>query len=190
MRFIAVLLLLFVSTAAQSQLATCPALSIATPQPWNEARVTWTAPTTYENGQPLGSGVVLRYTVLRRTGTTGTFTAICETTATSTSLSNQPLGQNFYTATARTNTSAQSAQATPDDKIITEPAPSQPTNITVASTRIEQYEWTCRDDAGAVLTTHTRQDKAQESCTNLALANLGKSFEMRPSGYRIAASAR
>lgn len=67
------------------------------------------------------------------------------------------------------------------------PTPQQPTNITITSTRIGMSEWECIDAAGAVLSQHTRQDKAQESCTNYALANLGRAFEMRPSGYRIVA---
>jgi hypothetical protein len=57
----------------------------------------------------------------------------------------------------------------------------------VLSTRIESAEWTCRDSAGAILSSHTRQDKAQESCTNRALAAPGVAFEIRPSGYRIVA---
>lgn len=59
---------------------------------------------------------------------------------------------------------------------------------TLSSTRVEAAEWTCRDQSGAVLSSHTRQDKAQEACSNRALATPGAVFEMRPSGYRIAAT--
>jgi hypothetical protein len=58
---------------------------------------------------------------------------------------------------------------------------------TITSTRIESASWTCRDASGAVLTTHERQDKAQEECTNRALKSPNTTFEMRPSGFRIVA---
>jgi hypothetical protein len=59
---------------------------------------------------------------------------------------------------------------------------------TVASMRIESAEWTCRDSPDAVLSSHTQADKAQEACSNRAFAAPGQVFEMRPSGYRIAAT--
>jgi hypothetical protein len=61
---------------------------------------------------------------------------------------------------------------------------------TVTSTRIESAEWTCLDYSGAVLSSRTRADKAQEACSNRALAAPGQVFEMRPSGYRITAAVR
>lgn len=67
------------------------------------------------------------------------------------------------------------------------PPPPVPTALAVTSTRIDAAEWTCRDSAGVILTSHTRADKAQEACTNFALKNPGKVYEMRPSGYRITA---
>jgi hypothetical protein len=47
---------------------------------------------------------------------------------------------------------------------------------TVTSTRIESAEWTCRDSSGAVLSSHTLADKAQEACSNLALPAPGHAF--------------
>jgi hypothetical protein len=132
---------------------------------------------------------VLTYTVYRRVGT-GAFAAQCTTTSVGTALPNQPVGSVAYTATARIATGPESTQPSPFTKNITEPAPAPPSDITVASTRIDPDSWTCRDSGGAILSRHERADKAQESCTNFALANLGKPFEMRPSAYRIVASLR
>jgi hypothetical protein len=190
MRVIVAAALLLASFAAHAQ-TTCGPASTVTPQPWNEVRLNWMAPTTLTNGQPIPSGTVLTYTVYRRSGTATTFTAICTTTASVTAIPNQPVGANTYTVTAKTATSAESGQAIPHaNKTVTEPAPNPPTSLTIASTRIEPDSWTCRDGAGLILTRHERQDKAQESCTNFALANVGVPFEMRPSGYRIVAAAR
>jgi hypothetical protein len=162
-------------------LPTCGPASTATPQPWNEARVSWTAPTTY--------------TVYRRVGATGTFGALCTTQATSTALASQPVGSVFYTATARIGAGVESTQgAPPGNKTIVDPAPSPPTGITVASTRMEPYEWTCRDSSGVVITNHRSAVEAQTSCTNKAIESLlggtarqSATFEMRPSGYRFVA---
>lgn len=70
------------------------------------------------------------------------------------------------------------------------PTPQTPTGLTVSSTRIESAEWTCRDIAGNILSSHTRQDKAEEACLNRALAALDTPFEVRPSGYRWVAQVR
>lgn len=67
------------------------------------------------------------------------------------------------------------------------PQPQQPTGITISSTRIEPASWTCRDQSGVILSSHERPDKAQEACTNFALASVGTPFELRSSGYRIVA---
>lgn len=184
MRYLIALAAMLLAGPAFAQ--TCPPLSTATPQPWNESRVKWTAPTTYTDGTAFVAGTVLTYTVYRKTGTAA-FAALCTTTATSTSLSSQPTGTNTYTVTAKTMTSAESGQPTPASKDVTEPPVSTPTNITVASTRIDQFEWTCRDSAGAVLTNHRSQVEAQTSCTNAALSHVGAAYEIRPSGYRITA---
>jgi hypothetical protein len=176
-------------------LPTCGPASTATPQPWNEARVSWTAPTTYANGQAFPTGTVLTYTVYRRVGATGTFGALCTTQATSTALASQPVGSVFYTATARIGAGVESTQgAPPGNKTIVDPAPSPPTGITVASTRMEPYEWTCRDSSGVVITNHRSAVEAQTSCTNKAIESLlggtarqSATFEMRPSGYRFVA---
>jgi len=185
------LLVAWASRSEAQPLPTCAPASTVQPQPWNETRVAWVAPTTYATTPPtpLPAGAVLTYTVLRRTGTSGAFVAICQTTATGTALANQPIGQNFYTATARI-TGTDSVQAAPASKDIVEPPPSPPTNITVASTRIDPYEWTCRDSSGAVLTNHRSAVEAQTECTNRAVAALERVFEIRPSGYRIVARAR
>lgn len=191
MRAIAGLLLLIAFPAYSQTLPACGPASTVTPQPYNEARLSWVAPTTFTNGQTMPAGTVLTYTVYRRTGTTTTtFTAICTTTAVATALASQPIGLNTYTVTAKTPTSAESSQAIPHaNKTVTDPnpTPNPPANLTIASTRIDPDSWTCRDEFGAILSRHERQDKAQESCTNFALANLGRAFEMRPSGYRIVA---
>ena len=94
---------------------------------------------------------------------------------------------NTYATAFNTGAAGNSAYSNTASTVVAPPTPSTPTNITVTSTRIEPASWTCRDQAGAVLSSHERQDKAQESCTNYALANLGSAFEMRPSGYRIVA---
>jgi hypothetical protein len=191
MRFFAVIAALAALPVYAQTLPTCGPASTATPQPWNEARVSWTAPTTYANGQAFPTGTVLTYTVYRRVGATGTFGALCTTQATSTALASQPVGSVFYTATARIGAGVESTQgAPPGNKTIVDPAPSPPTGITVASTRMEPDSWTCRDQAGAILSRHERADKAQESCTNFALASIGTPFEMRSSGYRIVAARR
>src|SRR6185503_17126694 len=98
------------SVQAQT-LPSCGPASSVTPQPWNEARVKWDAVTTYTNGQTIVGTVT--YTVYRRAGATGSFAAICTTTATATALPNQPNGVNNYTVTAKTSTSSESAQPSP-----------------------------------------------------------------------------
>jgi hypothetical protein len=49
--------------------------------------------------------------------------------------------------------------------------------------------WTCSDPSGLLPpSSHTRQDQAQERCTNLAAANVGKPYEMKAAGvYRVVA---
>jgi hypothetical protein len=57
--------------------------------------------------------------------------------------------------------------------------------VTVQSTvtSTEAAEWTCRNSSS-----HKRADRAREACGDRALAGPGQVFEMRPSGYRIAAA--
>jgi hypothetical protein len=193
MRTLMTILALFAALPALGQ--TCAPASTATPQPANEARVSWQRPATYADGTALPTTVALTYTLYRRTGTSGSFAALCTTTATSTALASQPVGQQFYTVTAKTATSGESAQATPPgSKTIADPPPGTPTNITVVSNRVEPESWTCRDEAGVIISSHQRQDKAQEACTNQAIAALlagsaqqSPPFEMRSSAYRIVA---
>jgi hypothetical protein len=60
---------------------------------------------------------------------------------------------------------------------------------TAASTLIKSAERTCRDSSGAVLSSRTRADKAQETCNNRTFS-APRQFEMRSSGYRITAAER
>jgi hypothetical protein len=194
MKLLALILALVALPAFGQVLPTCGQASTVVPQPWDEARVSWTRPATWSDGTALPATTALIYTVYRRVGATGTFAALCTTTAVATALSGQPVGQVFYTATARVGTGTESTQPTAASKTIVSPSPSPPTGITVASTRMEPDSWTCRDEAGVIISRHERADKAQESCTNQALAALlassaqvSPSFEMRSSGYRIVA---
>lgn len=93
-------------------------------------------------------------------------------------------GTHYFVATAIVGGVESVFSNSASKTIAAQPAPT-PTRVT--STRIEAAEWTCRDANGVILTSHTRQDKAQEECTNRALANPGVTYEIRPSGYRIIA---
>lgn len=64
---------------------------------------------------------------------------------------------------------------------------SLPAAAQITSTRIESASWTCRDTEGRVLSSHERQDKAMEACTNRALKSPGTKYEVRPSGFWIVA---
>jgi len=64
---------------------------------------------------------------------------------------------------------------------LTPPALSQ-----VESIRDSQYEWQCETQAGMVISGHTRQDKAFQSCINHALAD-GQVYIVRGGTYRIKA---
>jgi len=176
-------LLLTVDSLAQ----TCPTPP-ADPVPRDQARLSWVRPTTNSDGSALAASVVLTYTLYERVGTTDT--ARCTTSAVTAGQTGLSDGAHTWVVTARVGTGPESVKSTAASKTIP-PAPvvppGPPTNITVASTRIDPDSWTCRDENGAVLSRHERQDKAQESCTNFAIANLGKTFEMRPSGFRIVA---
>lgn len=94
---------------------------------------------------------------------------------------------NTYATTFSTAAPGNSAFSGIATTTVAPPTPQQPTSITITSTRIDPASWTCRDASGSILSSHERQDKAQESCTNYALASLGTAFEMRASGYRIVA---
>lgn len=100
------------------------------------------------------------------------------------------LAAGTYTfAMAAVAAAGESAKSCTVTKTVSDPPPlpTPPTMISVSSTRIDSDSWTCRDSSGAILTRHERQDKAQEACTNFAIANLGQSYVMQPSGYRIVA---
>lgn len=183
MRLAAAVLLLLVPFAAFGQ--TCP---VGPPDPVadNAVRLNWSAVTTNTNGTPIVGTVT--YTVYKRVGTTDT--VVCTTTATNAGQSNLAVGTHSYVVSARVGTGPESAKAGPVSKAVAAPIPNEPPNLTIASTRIGPDSFTCRDAAGNVLTRHERQDKAQESCTNLAIANLGKPYDVIPSGYRIEARQR
>jgi hypothetical protein len=57
----------------------------------------------------------------------------------------------------------------------------------VESVRDGQYEWTCEDAAGNLISGHTRQDKAFQSCYNAALAS-GEIFYVRGGSFRVTAT--
>jgi hypothetical protein len=188
-RLIASLALACFALPAFAQLPACPAAP-ADPIPRDQARLAWVRPGAMTDGNVIAPTVVITYTVYERVGTTDT--ARCTTTNTSAGQTGLTDGAHTWVVTARIGSGLESAKSGSASKTIppstTTPAP--PTNVTVASTRIDSDSWTCRDSSGAILSRHERQDKAQESCTNYALANLGTPYEMRPSGYRIQARAQ
>lgn len=125
----------YASGASAQTLPTCTALGTSTPIPWNEARVQWTAPTTYTDGTAIPAGTVLTFTVYRSTGAiAGTYAAQCTTVALGASMVNQPVGTQWYTVTARVGTNAESTFAVGASKVIAIPttlAPGRPTGVTV-----------------------------------------------------------
>lgn len=148
------------------------------------ATIACTPPTTNTNGTPI-TGAVITYKFYHGT-VQGTYPNVSPVqTSCAYVWPALAAGTHYFTATA-TVAGVESALSMSASKTIL-PTPNPPTNITVTSTRIEPSSWTCRDVSGSVLTSHERADKAQESCTNFALASLGTPFEMRPSGFRIVA---
>lgn len=155
------------------------------------ATLTCTAPTQYTNGQPIGTAVI-SYRFFRGASQTGPFTLETRTSTTcGTTYTNLAVGTHWFTASATVN-GVESVQTAPVSKVVPPPQPQPPTNLTVDVTLVGSSGWTCNDPSGvAPSSNHVRQDQAQERCTNLAVANVGKAFEMRPGGvYRIVASAR
>lgn len=59
----------------------------------------------------------------------------------------------------------------------------------IESTRQTPYDFACVDEAGNVLSSHQRQDKAIQSCSNRALAEPGKPFDVQGGRWRIVAEA-
>lgn len=57
----------------------------------------------------------------------------------------------------------------------------------VESVRDSQYEWTCEDANGTLVSGHTRQDKAFQSCYNAALSS-GEVFYVRGGAFRVTAT--
>ena len=58
---------------------------------------------------------------------------------------------------------------------------------TYESVRDSRYEWQCETQAGELLSGHTRQDKAFQSCINRGLADPGTVYIVRGGTYRIIA---
>jgi hypothetical protein len=61
---------------------------------------------------------------------------------------------------------------------------------TVTSTRIEAAPSTCRGSSSAILSNHTRADKAEDACNKRTLEASERMFEMRKGGYRMTAETR
>jgi hypothetical protein len=180
------LLAVLMPCAAFAQLPTCP-VAPSDPIPRDAARLTWVRPATYTDGSAIPTSTVFTYTLYERSGTLDT--ARCTTNGELAGQTALTVGTHTWLVTARVGAGPESVKSNPASKTV-DPlpqVPNPPTNLTVTSTRIDAVEWTCRDATGAVLSGHTRQDKAQEACTNLALASLGTPFEIRPSGYRLVA---
>lgn len=57
----------------------------------------------------------------------------------------------------------------------------------VSSVRDSQYEWQCEDADGNLVSGHTRQDKAFQSCFNAALAD-GATYYVRGGSWRVSAT--
>lgn len=164
---------------------------VALPAFAQTATLTCTAPTTYTNGTPIGTAVI-SYKFFRGASQAGPFTLETKTSSTcGTSYTGLAVGTHWFTASAVVN-GVESVQTAPVSKAIAPPVPQPPTNLTVDVTLVGSSGWTCNDPTGAnPSSNHVRQDQAQERCTNLAVANVGKPFEMRPGGvYRIVAAVR
>jgi len=58
----------------------------------------------------------------------------------------------------------------------------------VSSIRDSQYEWQCEDSNGNLVSGHTRQDKAFQSCYNQALADPGGIYIVRGGTFRVTAT--
>lgn len=58
----------------------------------------------------------------------------------------------------------------------------------VTSTRASQFEWQCEEADGTLISGHTRQDKAFQSCMNAALADNDKTYFVRGGTFRVEAS--
>jgi hypothetical protein len=181
------LLLAALLWAGNSFAQTCP-VAPSSPVPRDQARITWQRPTHNTDGSTIPASTVFTYTLYRRTGSTDT--AVCTTNGELAGQTGLAVGTHTWVVTARAGSGPESGKSAPGSKTVDAPpvpTPNPPGGITVASTRIDPDSWTCRDENGAILSRHERQDKAQESCTNFAIASLGKPYEMRPSGFRIVA---
>jgi hypothetical protein len=184
-RFIASLALALIGFGAHAQ-TTCP-VPPADPIARDAARMTWQRPTLYTDNTAIPSTSVLTYTLYRRVGTVDT--AICTTNATGAGQSGLAVGRHTFVVSAREGAGAESPKSNAASKTVAAPPPpSAPLNLTIAATQVGG-NYTCRTAAGEVLTSHTTPHKAQEACTNQAVAHLGDEFRVQPDGYlRIVAS--
>jgi hypothetical protein len=177
--------LLLASFAAQAQ-TVCP-VPPADPVARDAARMTWQRPTLYTDNTAIPSTSVLTYTLYRRVGTVDT--AICTTNATGAGQLGLAVGTHTFVVSAREGQGAEGPKSNAASKTVAPPpSPGAPINLTIAATQVGG-NYTCRTAAGEVLTSHTTPHKAQESCTNQAVAHVGDEFRVQPDGYlRIVAS--
>lgn len=179
MRLLAGLLALVALPALAQPLPACQP-GPADPVPRDQARLNWQRPTTFVDGTAIPASTVLTTTIYRRVGTTDT--AVCETTALVAGFINLPAGTHQWVATVRTPTSIESPRSNVAEKIVRDPQPSAPV-LTVSSTLVGDAAYQCRDAAGNVISRNTRADKAQEACTNAALASVGTPYEVHSGGF-------
>ena len=104
-------------------------------QPWDENRISWTAPTTCTTGEPVSQCAVTSYRVERSATATGTFTTVGTATASPFIHSGATAGLNCYRviAVSARGDSAPSTVTSSSCKTNTRPIgpPNPPTNTTV-----------------------------------------------------------
>jgi hypothetical protein len=110
-------------------LAIIPSLSFGQAA-WDSNRLSWDAPTTCTNGQPITACPITGYKVERSATQTGTFTTLATVTGTTYTHTGAASGTNCYrvSAVSATGTSAPSNVAC---RTNTPPVPNPPTNLTV-----------------------------------------------------------
>jgi hypothetical protein len=149
------------------------------------AQLSWQAPTTNTDGSALSDLAGFKVYWGQAQGSYTSSQTISSAAGLSYTVGGLCDGTWYFVVTSVNAAQTESAYSNVASKTFAPSSGGAPPTVT--STRIESAEWTCRDSSGAILTSHTRQDKAQESCTNRALAAPGTVFELRPSGYRIVA---
>jgi hypothetical protein len=185
MRLMFAALLLLVGSVAQAQTA-CPAAPVD-PVARDAARLSWQRPAIYTDNTAIPAAVVLTYTLYRRVGRVDT--AVCTTAALSAGQVGLAVGTHTFVVSAREGAGAEGPRSNAASKTVAAPpSPGAPLNLTIAATQVGG-NYTCRTATGEVLTSHTTPYKAQEACTNQAVAHVGDEFRVQPDGYlRIVAS--